>query len=105
MARGADNRNVGFVINLDMPLVFGSKSEEVEVDMYLHRTGRTGRFADVGVALNLLSRPEEKLFIEKLEKHYKSKIPELKDLKQLNELLAEAKEQNSIKRKNNQESA
>lgn len=105
LARGVDNRNVGFVINLDMPLVYGSRTDEVDIDMYLHRIGRTGRFADVGVALNLLSRPEEKLFIEKLENHYKSKIPELKDLKQLNKLLAEAKEQNNIKRKNNQETA
>jgi len=99
LARGVDNRSVGFVINLDMPLVYGTALDEVDVDMYLHRIGRTGRFADVGVALNLLSRPEEKSFITKLEKHYNCKIPELKDIKELNKLLAEAKEMNNIKRK------
>ena len=104
LARGVDNRSVGFVINLDMPLVYGARNDEVDVDMYLHRIGRTGRFADVGVALNLLSRPEEKAYIEKLEAHYKTKIEELKDMKQLNKLLAEAKEINNLKRKENAES-
>lgn len=55
LARGIDMRRVLLVINADLPVIYGSIDADVET--YLHRIGRTGRFGDFGVALNLVDGP------------------------------------------------
>ena len=52
LARGIDMRRVLLVVNADLPVVYGTMDADVET--YLHRIGRTGRFGDFGVALNLV---------------------------------------------------
>lgn len=52
MARGIDIRNAVFVINVGAPKI-SDKSDDIDVDIYLHRVGRTGRHTDKGVALTL----------------------------------------------------
>ena len=86
LARGLDIRNVGLVINLDIPLIVGSNNEGVNVDTYLNRISKKGRFSEVGIVLNLLSRPMEASYIAKLENYCKTKIEEFQDMKQLEKL-------------------
>ena len=61
MARGIDIRNAVFVLNVGAPMKTG-KDIDIDVDIYLHRVGRTGRHNDRGIALTL-APPEE---LEKL---------------------------------------
>ena len=50
LSRGIDMRKVTLVINFELPLkIFEDKSikgREVDLETYLHRVGRTGRFGD-----------------------------------------------------------
>ncbi|KAG2173899.1 hypothetical protein INT44_000012 [Umbelopsis vinacea] len=57
IARGIDIDRVNLVINLDFPK---------DVETYLHRVGRTGRFGTSGIAVNVTS-PYDNEFMEKLE--------------------------------------
>jgi superfamily II DNA/RNA helicase len=52
MARGIDIRNAVFVINASSPKK-SDKDNDIDVDTYLHRVGRTGRYTDKGIALTL----------------------------------------------------
>lgn len=53
-------RKVTLVINYELPLKFYDKKEdfkrEVDTEIYLHRVGRTGRFGDEGIAINLVHK-------------------------------------------------
>ncbi len=53
ISRGIDYRNVHLVINTDLPKKYGTNIPDYHT--YLHRIGRTGRFGDIGIALNLVS--------------------------------------------------
>jgi len=53
-ARGIDIRNVDLVVNYDLP----HKGED-----YLHRSGRTGRAGEKGLAISLVTAPEWNLMI------------------------------------------
>ncbi|GAN04193.1 DEAD box polypeptide 20 [Mucor ambiguus] len=57
IARGIDVDRVNLVINLDLPW---------EVETYLHRVGRTGRYGTSGIAINLIGSAEDKEFLQKL---------------------------------------
>lgn len=52
MARGIDIRNATFVINVMVPKRT-ERDLDIDVDIYLHRVGRTGRHNDTGVALTI----------------------------------------------------
>lgn len=55
ISRGIDNRKVGIVINLDLPYFYeNSKKMGIDMETYLHRVGRTGRYGDKGIALNIV---------------------------------------------------
>ncbi len=75
LARGYDNRYVTFVINLDMPRTVGSP-EEPDTEIYLHRIGRTGRFGDVGVALNIVENENDMNLVQKIQTFYGREIKE-----------------------------
>ena len=45
-------QKVGLIINFDIPY---------DVDMYIHRIGRSGRYGRKGIAINLLSENDHKL--------------------------------------------
>jgi ATP-dependent RNA helicase DDX19/DBP5 len=58
LARGIDMRKVTLVINYNLPLKINNddktKLREIDLETYLHRVGRTGRFGDRGIAINLV---------------------------------------------------
>lgn len=57
LSRGIDNRKIGLVINLDMPVIYNrdrSAPNVIDRETYFHRVGRTGRFGDYGIALNVI---------------------------------------------------
>ena len=53
-ARGIDVQQVSLVINYDMP-----KSNNIE--SYVHRIGRSGRFGKKGLSINLVSEDDKKI--------------------------------------------
>lgn len=67
VARGIDVHHVNVVVNFDMP---------VSPEVYLHRIGRSARFARRGIAINFVSEREVEL-LRKIEAHYSIEIPEL----------------------------
>ena len=58
LSRGIDMRKVTLVINYNLPLKINNddktKLREIDLETYLHRVGRTGRFGDRGIAINLV---------------------------------------------------
>ena len=53
IARGIDVRNACFVINVGPPKI-SEKDTDIDLDIYLHRVGRTGRHNDHGIALTFV---------------------------------------------------
>jgi len=64
LSRGINVQQVSLVINFDMPR---------EVETYLHRIGRCGRYGKTGVGINLVSKFDMK-YLKAIERHYKIKI-------------------------------
>ncbi|OCS86628.1 DEAD/DEAH box helicase [Caryophanon tenue] len=58
-ARGLDIENVSLVVNVDIPL---------EVEAYVHRTGRTGRAGNTGKAITFVTPFEDK-FLAQVEEY------------------------------------
>ncbi|OAG29581.1 ATP-dependent RNA helicase [Nematocida displodere] len=69
LARGVDVQTLSVVINFDVPL-------EREIDSYIHRIGRAGRFGRKGTAINFVSA-EDIDMIKKYEEHYNTTIAPL----------------------------
>lgn len=67
LARGIDVQQVSLVINYDLPR---------NVESYIHRIGRSGRYGRRGVALNFVSSYDKRL-INELENFYNTQILEL----------------------------
>ena len=66
-ARGIDIQQIGVVINFDVPK---------NVNTYLHRIGRSGRWGRKGMAINFVTRYDVH-HMKKIETHYKITITEL----------------------------
>lgn len=53
-------RKVTLVVNYSLPLKFfddkTAHRREIDFETYLHRVGRTGRFGDRGIAINLVDK-------------------------------------------------
>jgi translation initiation factor 4A len=64
LARGIDVQQVSLVINYELPL---------QMDNYIHRIGRSGRYGRKGTAINLLSNEDMKCMKE-IEEHYKAEV-------------------------------
>ena len=93
ISRGIDIRTINFVINADLPVVFNqdrSKEQEPDYAIYLHRNGRTGRFGDCGLVLNIIDGPRSENLQRKIKDYYKCEIQELNDLKLLPNLIQKA---------------
>jgi superfamily II DNA/RNA helicase len=65
-ARGIDIQQVSIVINYDIPN---------DVNTYLHRIGRSGRWGRKGTAINFVRR-EDAYYMRNIEKHYNIEIKE-----------------------------
>ncbi|KAI5161543.1 ATP-dependent RNA helicase [Nematocida ausubeli] len=66
LARGVDVQTLSVVINFDVP-------QEKEIENYIHRIGRAGRYGRKGTAINLVSADDMEM-IKKYEKHYNTTI-------------------------------
>lgn len=104
LARGFDQRTIGLVINLDIPKHFGEKKNQADLETYLHRIGRTGRFGDQGLAVNLYTFDDEKKMLNDVEKFYGCEIHELgkkddhEEFRMINDFLDQVKKNNEEKR-------
>jgi len=67
LARGIDVQQVSLVINYDMPM---------DMENYLHRIGRSGRFGRKGVAINFVTNRDVRTMKE-IESFYHTQIEEL----------------------------
>jgi superfamily II DNA/RNA helicase len=82
MARGIDIRNAVFVINAGSPKK-SDRENDIDIDTYLHRVGRTGRYNDKGIALTLGVKEEVEKLINLVKKVHKISIERLPNIKQL----------------------
>jgi ATP-dependent RNA helicase RhlE len=64
-ARGIDVKDIGLVINFDLP----ENSED-----YVHRIGRTGRAGQIGKAISFVT-PAEKFSVKKIERLIRKTLP------------------------------
>ena len=78
LSRGIDNRKVSIVINYDLPQNHDNPDikGQPNYEVYLHRIGRTGRFGDEGLALNLISGDREEEMLHMIKEYYKCEINE-----------------------------
>jgi translation initiation factor 4A len=67
LARGIDVHQVSLVINYDLPR---------QLESYIHRIGRSGRFGRKGVAINFITQYDAKA-IDELERFYNTQIEEM----------------------------
>merc|ERR1712066_818993 len=67
LARGIDVQQVSLVINYDLPK---------DLENYLHRIGRSGRFGRKGVAINFLTNSDVRA-MKDIERYYHTQIEEL----------------------------
>ena len=67
LARGIDVQQVSLVINYDLPR---------NLENYIHRIGRSGRFGRKGVAINFVTTEDTKTLRE-LEEFYHTQVPEM----------------------------
>lgn len=67
LARGIDVQQVSLVINFDLPN---------NPENYLHRIGRSGRFGRKGVAINFVTKEDERL-LQDIQRFYNTVIEEL----------------------------
>jgi len=67
LARGIDVQHVSIVINYDLPM---------DIENYLHRIGRSGRFGRKGLAINFVTRRDVPM-LKDIEKFYDTHIEEL----------------------------
>lgn len=107
LSRGIDMRKVSLVINLELPVSYSSVQEGgkpmpkgADHETYLHRVGRTGRFGDQGIALNIISSDQQMTMLEEIIGYYDIDMKELKAdlLNDLNSTLDEISQFNKQKR-------
>ncbi|KAK9830725.1 hypothetical protein WJX74_004270 [Apatococcus lobatus] len=67
LARGIDVQQVSLVINYDLP---------TQPENYLHRIGRSGRFGRKGVAINFVTKEDERM-LQDVQKFYNTTVEEL----------------------------
>jgi len=76
IARGIDVRNACFVINVGPPKI-SEKDTDIDLDIYLHRVGRTGRHNDRGIALTLVEKHVLNRLLDGMKKIHKIEINEM----------------------------
>merc|ERR1712084_26279 len=67
LARGIDVQQVSLVINFDLPR---------QMENYLHRIGRSGRFGRKGVAINFVTNADVRN-MQDIERHYETQVEEM----------------------------
>merc|ERR1719145_1710 len=67
LARGIDVQQVSLVMNYDLPR---------DLENYLHRIGRSGRYGRKGTAINFVTARDARA-LRDIERHYATQIEEL----------------------------
>eukprot|EP01126_Amoeba_proteus_P010101 TRINITY_DN1391_c0_g1_i4.p1 TRINITY_DN1391_c0_g1~~TRINITY_DN1391_c0_g1_i4.p1 ORF type:complete len:276 (+),score=72.35 TRINITY_DN1391_c0_g1_i4:337-1164(+) len=83
LARGIDVLNVSLVINYDLPLL---RTGTADRETYLHRVGRSARYGNSGVAINLLL-PGQLTVVQELDDYFnphKDKGPLIREMHEEN---------------------
>lgn len=79
LSRGIDVQNIGIIINYDLPK---------DLDQYIHRVGRSGRYGKIGMAINFVSKNRYDFKqLGLIEDTYKIKIECMPELKYISALL------------------
>ncbi|RJE26834.1 hypothetical protein PHISCL_00859 [Aspergillus sclerotialis] len=76
LARGIDVSTVSMVINYDIPELYHPSAHKriADVQTYLHRIGRTGRFGRVGVSISFVSNREEWEMLNEIQSFFNTTI-------------------------------
>ncbi|TFK75165.1 DEAD-domain-containing protein [Pluteus cervinus] len=77
IARGIDILQVNMVVNYDLPLMSERNKlsdERPDIETYIHRIGRTGRFGRKGISINFVHDKRTWLQMEQIEKATGKKI-------------------------------
>ncbi|KAF9048514.1 P-loop containing nucleoside triphosphate hydrolase protein [Panaeolus papilionaceus] len=95
IARGIDILQVNMVVNYDLPLMnerSKSADERPDIETYIHRIGRTGRFGRKGISINFVHDKKTWLQMEAIEKALGRKIMriETNDLDEMEEKMKAA---------------
>ncbi|KAK2463414.1 hypothetical protein APHAL10511_004500 [Amanita phalloides] len=95
VARGIDILQVNMVVNYDLPLVNErdkSLDDRPDIETYIHRIGRTGRFGRKGISINFVHDRRTWLQMEQIEKALGKKIIriETNDLDEMEEKMKKA---------------
>lgn len=83
LSRGFDEKLVKLIINFDLPVKKEDNRIVPDMETYLHRIGRTGRFGSKGIGLTLVSDEREFKSLKEIESFYGSNIEEIKSLDNL----------------------
>ncbi|KAJ7769029.1 P-loop containing nucleoside triphosphate hydrolase protein [Mycena olivaceomarginata] len=101
IARGIDILQVNMVVNYDLPLMYerssgssgeGGHFDKPDIETYIHRIGRTGRFGRRGISINFVHDKKTWLQMEQIEKTTGRKIMriETNDVDEMEEKMKEA---------------
>lgn len=90
LARGIDILQVTLIVNYDLPMIKGGY--EPDLDVYLHRSGRTGRFGRKGITLNMIDSDRSFQTLKQIQKHWDVTIDKL-DVSGLEKTLGDALKQ------------
>ncbi|KAF8740101.1 hypothetical protein AX14_008729 [Amanita brunnescens Koide BX004] len=95
VARGIDILQVNMVVNYDLPLMNErdkNLDDKPDIETYIHRIGRTGRFGRKGISINFVHDSKTWLQMEQIEKALGKKIIriETNDLDEMEEKMKKA---------------
>ncbi|KAF8969172.1 P-loop containing nucleoside triphosphate hydrolase protein [Flammula alnicola] len=94
IARGIDILQVNMVVNYDLPLMnerIKGADERPDIETYIHRIGRTGRFGRRGISINFVHDKKTWLQMEQIEKALGRKIMRI-ETNDLDEMEAKMKQ-------------
>ncbi|KAJ7170914.1 P-loop containing nucleoside triphosphate hydrolase protein [Mycena crocata] len=101
IARGIDILQVNMVVNYDLPLMYersaggggqGGHLDKPDIETYIHRIGRTGRFGRRGISINFVHDKRTWVQMEQIEKATSKRIIriETNDVDEMEEKMKEA---------------
>lgn len=109
LSRGIDARKTSLVVNVDMPYKYKETEEKgrdrrdkLDVETYLHRVGRTGRFGDQGIAINLIEDDRAFRDLELIEQAYGIQMIEMQ-LTNFEQVVEKNKQNSQINQKKREE--
>jgi len=83
LSRGIDVLSVALVVNFDLPITRNKGVVEPDFETYLHRIGRSARFGQIGVAINLVYDQPTYNILQGIKQYFfpndPTKISELKN--------------------------